>query len=124
MPIYENPLVNALLTDFYELTMIAAYYKTGQHRQIVAFEYFYREAPFNGQYAVHVGLHALIDYLAKLRFEDQHIAYLRSLGTFDDDFLAHLRGLRFTGSLEAAREVEVLLPTIYGLRIIEALHEA
>ncbi|HLY26370.1 MAG TPA: nicotinate phosphoribosyltransferase, partial [Aggregatilineales bacterium] len=124
MPTYENPLVNALLTDLYELTMMAAYYRTKQHRQRVAFEYFYREAPFHGQYAVHVGLHALVDYLLKLRFEDQHIAYLRSLRTFDEDFLAHLRDLRFRGSLEAVHEGEVLLPNIYGLRITAALEEA
>src|SRR5215470_16799881 len=124
MPAYENPLVNAMLTDLYELTMIAAYFKTGQHRQSVVFEYFYREAPFNGQYAVHVGLHALIDYLAKLRFEDQQIEFLRSVGSFDDDFLAHLREVRFTGSLEAVREGEVLLPNVYGMRVTAALEEA
>src|SRR5262249_27909557 len=124
MPTYHNPVVSVLLTDLYELTMLAAYFKTGQHRRQVAFEYFYREAPFGGLYAIHVGLHAVIEYLTNLRFEDDHIAYLRSLNIFDEDFLTHLRDFRFTGSVEAVREGEVLLPHVHGLRVTAALEEA
>ena len=119
-----NPFVNALLTDFYQLTMLSAYYKSGQHRRQVAFEYFYRSAPFGGLYAIFVGLHDLIHYLQTFAFSDEHIAYLRSLNTFDEEFLAHLRGLRFTGDLESMREGEVLLPGVYGLRVTAALEEA
>jgi len=46
MASYQNPLINAMLTDLYELTMLDAYFKDNQHRQTVAFEYFYRHAPF------------------------------------------------------------------------------
>src|SRR5436305_12664897 len=124
MPTYHNPIVNALMTDLYELTMLAAYYRTGQHRRQVAFEYFYREAPFGGLYTIHVGLHAVIDYLATLRFEDEHIAYLRSLNIFGEEFLGHLRDFRFTGAMEAVREGEILLPHIHGIRVTAALEEA
>jgi nicotinate phosphoribosyltransferase len=121
---FQNPFVNGLLTDLYELTMLAAYFKTGQHRREVAFEYFYREAPFGGLYAVHVGLHSVIDYLSNLRFTADQIAYLRSLNMFEEDFLRHLAQLRFTGSLESVREGEVLLPHVYGMRVTAALEEA
>ncbi len=121
---FHNPLVNALLTDLYELTMMAAYFKTGQHRRQVAFEYFYRHAPFGGQYSLFVGLNDVIHYLATLQFTDDQIAYLRSLQIFDDAFLDHLRTFRFTGSLEALREGEVLLPHIYGVRVLAPLEEA
>ncbi len=121
---YRNPFVHALLTDLYELTMMAAYFKTGQHRRQCVFEYFYRQAPFGGLYAVHVGLHAVIDYLLNLRFTEEHIAYLRSLGIFEEAFLDHLRTFRFTGSLESVREGEVLLPHIYGMRVTAPLEEA
>ncbi len=124
MPQYQNPFVNALLTDLYELTMLAAYFKTGQHRRQVVFEYFYRESPFGGLYTLHVGLHSVIDYLLNLRFEADHIAYLRSLHIFDDDFLDHLRDFRFNGSLEAVREGEILLPHVHGIRVTAALEEA
>lgn len=119
-----NPFINALLTDFYQLTMLSAYYQSGQHRRRVAFEYFYRSAPFGGLYAIFVGLHELIHYLQTFAFTEEHIAYLRSLNTFDEAFLAHLRQLRFTGDLESMREGEVLLPGVYGLRVTAALEEA
>jgi nicotinate phosphoribosyltransferase len=120
----QNPFVNALLTDLYELTMLSAYFKTGQHRHRVAFEYFYRSAPFGGLYTVFVGLHAVIDYLRNLHFTTEQIAYLRTLHLFDEDFLAHLHTLRFTGSLESMREGEVLLPGVHGMRVTAALEEA
>lgn len=121
---HSNPFVNALLTDFYQLTMLSAYYQSAQHRRQVAFEYFYRSAPFGGLYAIFVGLHEVIHYLQTFAFSEEHIAYLRSLNTFSEEFLAHLRALRFTGSLEAVREGEVLLPNVHGIRVTAALEEA
>lgn len=121
---YRNPFVHALLTDLYQLTMLAAYFKTGQHRRQCVFEYFYRQAPFGGLYAVHVGLHTVIDYLLNLKFTEEHITYLRSLRIFDEAFLDHLRTFRFTGSLESIREGEVLLPQVHGMRVTAPLEEA
>jgi nicotinate phosphoribosyltransferase len=120
----HNPHMTALLTDFYQLTMLASYFKIGIHRRHVIFEYFYRQAPFGGLYAVFVGLHALIDYLQHLRFTDEQIAYLSSLHVFEEAFLTHLRDFRFTGSVESVREGEVLLPGVYGIRVTAALEEA
>ncbi|MBX3062237.1 MAG: nicotinate phosphoribosyltransferase [Anaerolineae bacterium] len=119
-----NPHLNALLTDFYQLTMMASYFQFKMHRRRVVFEYFYRDAPFNGQYAVFVGLHALIEYLQALRFTEEQIAYLRTLEVFSGDFLDHLMEFKFTGSLESLREGEVLLPGVHGIRVTAALEEA
>ncbi len=121
---YQNPFVDALLTDLYELTMLAAYFRTGQHRREVAFEYFYRQAPFGGLYAVFVGLHDVVKYLSNLRFTADQIDYLRTLNIFDEPFLQHLLQLRFTGSVESVREGEILLPHVNGMRITAALEEA
>jgi nicotinate phosphoribosyltransferase len=121
---YQNPLVNALLIDLYELTMLAAYFRTGQHRRQVAFEYFYRQAPFGGLYAVYAGLHDLIKYLSNLTFTPDQVDYLRTLNVFDEPFLQHLLQFRFTGSVESIREGEVLLPNVHGIRIMAALEEA
>lgn len=121
---FFDSLADALFTDLYELTMLAAYYKSGLHRRHVAFEYGYREPPFGGRYTIHVGLHAVIQYLERLRFTDQQIAYLDSLQIFEAGFLEHLRTLRFTGAVEAVREGEVLLPYIHGMRVTAAVEEA
>lgn len=120
----SNPFVDALLTDFYQLTMLSAYFKTGQHRQRVVFEYFYRSAPFGGLYAVYVGIHAIIHYLQAFGFNAEQINYLRTLNQFDEAFLQHLGQMRFTGNIESMREGEVLLPGIYGLRVTAPLEEA
>jgi len=119
-----NPLADALFTDLYQLTMLAAYFKAGQHRRQVAFEYVYRQPPFGGRYALFAGLPALIEYLEVLRFSAANIDFLRSLKLFDEDFLAHLAEFRFTGSVEALREGDILLPSVHGVRVTAAVEEA
>lgn len=120
----ENPLINALLTDLYQLTMLSAYFKTGQHRRKVVFEYFYRSAPFGGLYAVYTGLADVVDYIQRVRFSPEHLRYLGGLQIFDEQFLTHLEQFRFRGSIESLREGEVLLPGIHGMRVTAALEEA
>jgi nicotinate phosphoribosyltransferase len=121
---YFNPIADALFTDLYQLTMMASYFKSGLHRRQVAFEYTYREPPFGGRYALFAGLPAVIDYLENLHFTEAHLAYLDTLRLFDSSFLDHLRDFRFTGSLEALREGEILLPHVHGVRVTAAIEEA
>src|SRR5579864_1149568 len=121
---FFDSLADALFTDLYQLTMLAAYFRDGLHRRQVAFEYGYREPPFGGRFAIFAGLNAVIEYLERLHFTDEHIDYLRSLGLFDAAFLDHLHDFRFTGSAEAMREGEVLLPSVYGVRVVAAVEEA
>ena len=121
---FFDPLADALFTDLYQLTMLAAYYRSGVHRRQVAFEYNYREPPFGGRFAVFAGLHAVVDYLEALHFSEAQIDYLRSLGIFEADFLDHLKDLHFTGSVEALQEGEVLLPYVPALRVTAAIEEA
>ena len=84
----------ALLTDFYELTMMAGYWKDGRTQQRVCFEYFFRSLPPHAGFAITAGLGPVLDYLEHLRFEEDDIAYLATLGVFDDGFLDHLREFR------------------------------
>jgi nicotinate phosphoribosyltransferase len=93
----------ALLTDLYELTMAASFF---DHRmfQPATFSLFIREYPLNRGYFVSAGLHEVVRYLSNLRFTEDDLRYLKSTGIFKDDFLAFLRGLRFTGELRAIPE--------------------
>ena len=45
-----------LLTDLYELTMLAGYLEQGMHERPAVFDLFFRHNPFNGSYAVFAGL--------------------------------------------------------------------
>ena len=96
-------MTSALITDFYELTMMQGYFLK-KHNPRVVFDVFYRNNPFNGGYTVFAGLEEIIDELEEFRFSDEDIAYLRSLDYFDSTFLDYLEGYRFSGDLYAFEE--------------------
>src|SRR4051794_20727830 len=102
-----TPANAALLTDLYELTMAAAYHSHGMDDP-ATFELFVRRLPDERNFLVAAGLDHALDYLETLRFTDESIAFLRSLGRFDESFLDRLRELRFTGDVWAVPEGEVV----------------
>lgn len=79
-----------LMTDLYELTMMQGYFRNKDKNETVIFDAFFRSNPCDGGYAISAGLAQIIDYIKNLHFQDQDIAYLKSLGIFDDDFLGYL----------------------------------
>ena len=99
-----------MLCDFYELTMSNGYFKTGMADQIVYFDVFYRRNPDGGGYAVAAGLEQVVEYLRDLHFDEDDIAYLRTKGCFDEDFLNYLRDFRFTGDVWAVPEGTYVFP--------------
>ena len=104
----------ALLTDLYELTMAYGYWKSGKDRDDAVFHLLFREAPFDGGYAIAAGLRDAIRYLEELSFSRDDLDYLRSLTGNDgqrllpDDFLDTLRDLRFTCDVDAIAEGTVV----------------
>ncbi len=76
-----------LMTDLYELTMMQGYFRNKDRNETVIFDAFYRNNPMDSGYSICAGLEQVIDYVNNLHFEDDDIAYLRSLGIFGEDFL-------------------------------------
>lgn len=113
----------ALLTDLYELTMMAAYTASGMDDQ-ATFDLFVRDLPRRRTFLVACGLEPALDYLESLRFSDDDLAYLRSLGRFGDAFLDRLRDLRFTGEVWAVPEGELVFAGEPLLRVTAPLPEA
>lgn len=101
---------NTMITDFYELTMAQTYFEQGKKDEIVYFDIFFRKNPFDGGYLMVGGLESIIEYLENFHFEERHINYLRSLGTFKDEFLDYLKEVHFTGNLYAMEEGTVAFP--------------
>ena len=93
-------MTSALVTDFYELTMMQGYFLE-HHNPRVVFDMFYRTNPFNGGYTIFTGLEELVTKLEEFRFSKEDIEYLRSLGKFQESFLDYLSSYRFTGDLYA-----------------------
>ncbi len=61
-------------------------------------------------YSVAAGMDQVAEYLEGLSFNEDDLAYLRSLGLFSEGFLAYLKDLRFTGDVVAVREGEIVFP--------------
>ncbi|MEG0273833.1 nicotinate phosphoribosyltransferase [Amedibacillus sp. YH-ame10] len=100
----------SLVMDFYELTMSQCYFNSGNIDKIVTFDLFYRKNPDEGGFAVFAGLEEVIGYIQKLHFNDEDIAYLRSLNKFSEEFLEYLRHFIFTGDVYAVKEGTPVFP--------------
>lgn len=99
--------MNALLTDFYQLTMAAGYFESGKANERATFELFVRRLPVNREHLIVAGLAQAVEYLENLRFEDDEIAWLKSLpqlSRVSAAFWSYLANLRFTGDLFAMAE--------------------
>lgn len=100
----------ALLTDFYQLTMMGGYWKTGRKDLTACFNYSFRDLPPHNGFAVAAGLEQLLDLVEGLRFTEQDLGYLSGLGAFDEAFIDYLRDFRQRCTIEAVPEGTVVFP--------------
>lgn len=113
----------ALLTDFYELTMAAAAWKSGLAGREAIFSLFFRKNPFEGGFTVAAGLEHAVDYLEHLRFDTDDLAYLAEQRGADDaplfepGFLEMLSRLRLDCDVDAVPEGTVVFPHEPLLRV-------
>lgn len=101
-------VAHSLLTDLYELTMVDVYRRQGIADRPACFSLFVRKLPWERSYLVAAGLDDALTWLEELSFESEDLAALDRLGLFPGDFLDWLGDLRFTGSVRAVREGEIV----------------
>jgi len=97
----------SLLTDLYQLTMVACYTGEAIEQKQASFELFVRRLPPNFGYLIAMGLAQVLDYLAKFRFSDAQIAALQGTGIFNhaqERFWEVLSQGGFTGDVWAVPE--------------------
>ena len=94
---------SSLFADLYQLTMAQALWQSGTTAEATFSLYFRKHLPGRAYY-VFAGLQQALEHLERLSFNGQDVAYLRSTGLFDSDFLDYLGLLRFTGSVRAVPE--------------------
>lgn len=99
-----------MVTDLYEFTMAGGYFSDEQMAESVTFDVFYRSNPDGGGFAIFAGLEQALDTIEALRFSEDDVSYLRSLGIFHEDFLAYLARYRFRGDVYAFPEGTVMYP--------------
>jgi len=115
---------SALMTDLYELTMMAGYFENNMHEHPACFDLFFRKNPFHGGYAVFAGLETALRYLEQLHFTENDITYLDSLELFDRRFLEYLREFRFRCTVFAPAEGSVVFANEPLLSVCGNLAEA
>jgi nicotinate phosphoribosyltransferase len=102
--------------------MAQGYWKRKMNTRSV-FEMFFRKQPFGGGFSIFAGLETLLSQLQEFSFSADDIAYLQSLGLFDEDFLQYLKDFRFTGTLWAMDEGTVIFPQEPLIRVDGGLIE-
>jgi len=112
----------SFFTDYYELTMCAAYYDN-QNFEPATFDLFIRRLPQNRSYFLFAGLEEALNYLQNIKFTDEQLVYLKKQG-FQADFLDYLRNFRFTGEVWAVPEGTIAFPNEPLLRITAPIIEA
>jgi nicotinate phosphoribosyltransferase len=104
----NNPVLTGLLTDKYELTMLAAALRDGAADRRTTFELFARRLPEGRRYGVVAGTGRLLEALPQFRFDD---GACRLLAEFlDPDTLRYLRDYRFGGDIDGYAEGELYFP--------------
>jgi nicotinate phosphoribosyltransferase len=121
--IWVNSSNAALLTDLYELTMAASYFRHGMEEHST-FDLFVRRLPEERNFLIACGLEHALEYLETMRFDEEALDYLRSLEMFDDEFLRYLGALRFGGDVHAIPEGEAVFGGEPLLRVTAPLPQA
>ena len=113
----------ALLTDFYQLTMAAAAWKSGMEDREAVFHLLFRRPPFESGFTIAAGLATALEYIRELRFTDDDLRYLRELRAdsgepmFEPAFLDHLRSLELGVDVDAVPEGTAVFPQEPLLRV-------
>jgi nicotinate phosphoribosyltransferase len=98
----------ALLTDHYELTMVAAALRDGTAQRRCVFETFARRLPNGRRYGVVGGTARVIDAIGRFTFGDDELARLSDV--LDPATVEWLAGYRFTGDVDGYAEGELYFP--------------
>jgi nicotinate phosphoribosyltransferase len=116
------------MTDLYQLTMGAGYFKHAQHQKRVSFELFVRRLPPDRRYLMFAGLETVLSYLRELRFTEAQIEYLRHVpglrAAMSFDLVEFLRDFRFRGDVVAMPEGTIFFANEPVLRVTGTLFEA
>ena len=104
----NDAVLAGLLTDKYELTMLAAALRDGTAARRTTFELFARRLPEGRRYGVVAGTGRLLEALPQFRFDDEACQLLEQF--LDADTLGYLRDFRFGGDIDGYAEGELYFP--------------
>ncbi|XP_065062961.1 nicotinate phosphoribosyltransferase-like [Rhopilema esculentum] len=117
----QNGIVQAILTDLYQVSMAYAYWESGKRNEHSVFDLYFRTNPFQGEFTIFAGLHECISYLQNFKFTESDIEYLQNEvlpKTCKQEFFDYLRNLTTKDvTLYAIPEGTVVFPRVPLLRV-------
>ncbi len=129
-PVLGYPVPPATMTDLYELTMAAGYWKLGRTEEQAIFTLFFRQAPFGGGFTLAAGLEGVVAFVEAYRYAPDELAHLEGLRGNDDKplfeaaFLDYLADLRLEVDIDAMPEGTVVFPHEPLVRVSGSLLQA
>ena len=115
--------MNALLTDLYELNMVASYLRRGMNGQ-ATFSLFVRRLPETRGFLVAAGIESCLDYLENLRFGEEELRYCADVLKFQPRDIEAFKRFRFTGDVWAVPEGRAVFANEPLVEVIAPLPEA
>ena len=100
----------AYCSDKYQYTMGKSFYDSGMKDQHAVFNMFYRKAPENNNWAVVSGVDEVIEMIENLGNMDPVFFEKFLPGEEYADFRGYLSAMKFTGTVYAMREGEIVFP--------------
>ena len=67
----SNQVVRPMLTDFYQVTMAYAYWKSGKTHDRAVFDLYFRKNPFGGEFTIFAGLEECIKFVKNFSYSDR-----------------------------------------------------
>ena len=126
--LWPDPDALGLLTDLYELTMMAGYHAAGMAGQKATFELFVRKMPPGRAFLVFAGLEQAVGDLLALAFDPEQIAEIRRWPAFRGvapEVMDKLAATRFEGDVyRGARGNRRLCRARPLLRVVAPLPQA
>jgi len=114
---------SALLTDFYQLTMLQGYLERGMEDTAV-FECFVRTMPPQRGFFMAAGLAQLLEFLDNVSFSPAELDWVANSGRFSRSFVDYLERFRFAGDVQAMSEGTVFFPNEPIVRVTAPLPQA
>ncbi|CAK5015678.1 unnamed protein product [Meloidogyne enterolobii] len=87
-----STIVQALLTDEYQLNMAYSYWQQGIHNKRARFELFFRKNPFEGEFTIFAGLEDCLNFVKNFNFTESDLEFIsQKLAYADKNFFEYLR---------------------------------
>ncbi|CEF66205.1 Nicotinate phosphoribosyltransferase [Strongyloides ratti] len=104
-----------LLTDYYQLTMCYAYWKSKIHNEKAVFDVFFRKNPFSGEYTIFAGLEDVIKFVKNFKLKKSDLEYIKLQfpQNTESEFFEYLEKLDCSNiTISAIPEGTVVFPKI------------